>query len=180
MRILKCAKLKWNYKSLIAYIITLILAIMCGVVLYKLNKYSVYAYNFADFYVFYIFNFNNWSLFLAHFMRDIFYLYLIFVICYFTKFKFLAYPIFFVRCLFTVLYTIILFALLGTEGAISALIVFIPSSLCSIALCIFFGDQSKELCTPFAFICPAVLALINSVILMLLVNVVFRVIVVIV
>ena len=158
----------------------LILAIICGIVLFKLNKCTNYAYNFADYYVFYIFNFRNGSLFFSHFLRDIIYFYAIFAIAYFTKLKFLIFPIFFLRCLFTVLYVIILVGLLGTEGLIAALIVFIPSSLCSFAICIFFGEQSRELCDPVSFLFPAILALANSIILMLLINVVFRVIVVIV
>lgn len=180
MRIFKCDKLKWDIKCLISYAIVVILAIICGIVLFKINNISNYVYNFADIYIFYVFNFNSGSLFFSHFLSEIVYLYVVFLLVYFTKLKFLVYPILFIRALFTVLYIIVLCAFFGTEGIIVAVIVFIPSFLCSLAFYLVLCEQCRQLCVPFAYLCPAVCALINSVALLLLVNVIFRVIVVIV
>lgn len=180
MRILKRNKLKWEIKSIIAYGIALLLAIICGIVLFKLNNISSYVCNFADVYVFYVFNFKNGSLFFSHFLSELFYLYIAFLICRFTKLKFLVYPIYFIRALFFTLYAAILFSFFATEGVIVALIVFIPSFLLSTFFYILVCEQSKLLCPPYSYLCPAVLALVNSLIFLLLINVVFRLIVVIV
>ena len=180
MRIFKCNKLRWDKKCLIAYSIVMIASIICGIVLFKLNNISNYIYNYADTYIFYVFNFDNGRLIFSHLVSELFYLYIVFLLSYFTKLKFLVFPIAFLRTLFAVLYTAILFALLGTEGIIVALIVFLPSFLCSMLFLVFLCEQCKQLCTPLAFFIPAIIAVINTLILLLFVNVVFRVIVVIV
>ena len=180
MRILKCNKLKWNLKCLIIYGIVIIAAVICGIVLFKLNNISSYVFNFTDTYIFYVFNFKSGALFLSHFLTELVYFYLIFLIAYFTKLKFLACPVMFVRALFAALYSIILFSFFGTDGVVVALIVFIPSYVISLALCIFLCEQCKQFCPPYSYICPAFFALFSSIILLLLVNLIFRVVVVIV
>ena len=169
MRIFKCSKFKWDIRFLIAYAIVILAAIICGIVLYNLNSISHY-----------VFNFNSGKLFISHVLSELVYLYVVFLLAYFTKLKILVYPILFLRTLFTALYIIILCALFGTEGIIVAVLVFIPSFAFSVLFFIVLCEQCKQLCPPYSFICPAFLALLNSVILLLLVNVVFRVIVVIV
>ncbi|MDE7086858.1 MAG: hypothetical protein K2O67_01565, partial [Clostridia bacterium] len=114
------------------------------------------------------------------FLSELFYLYAVFLLAYFTKLKFLAFPIIFIRALFTAIYIVILCSLFGTDGIFVALIVFIPAFLCSTAVLIFLCEQCRHICTPLVYFVPAILALINTIILLLLVNVVFRVIVVIV
>lgn len=180
MRILKCNKLKWDFRYLIAYAVVTLIAIICGIVLYKLNSISNYVYDFANVYIFYVFNFNSGKLFVSHILSELVYLYVVFLFAYFTKFKILVYPLLFLRTLFTAVYVIILCSLFGTEGIIVAILVFIPSFFCSLFFFILLSEQCRQLCPPYSFICPAVLALVNTVILLLLVNVVFRVIVVIV
>lgn len=180
MRILKCNKLKWDKRCLIAYGIVIIASIICGIVLFKLNNISNYLYNYADSYIFFVFNFDNGKLIFTHILSELLYLYVVFLLCYFTKLKFLVFPIVFLRTLFAALYTIILTSLFGAEGIMVALIVFLPCYVCSTLFFIFLCEQCRELCTPFAYFCPAVIAAINTLILFLLVNLVFRVIVVIV
>ena len=167
-------------KYLIASLVTLLCSIICGIVLYNLNSISHYVYDFANIYIYYVFNFNSGKLFISHVLCELVYLYVVFLLAYFTKLKILVYPILFLRTLFTALYIIILCALFGTEGIIVAVLVFIPSFAFSVLFFIVLCEQCKQLCPPYSFICPAFLALLNSVILLLLVNVVFRVIVVIV
>lgn len=165
---------------MIAYIIVVILAIICGIVLFKLNNFSNYVFQFADIYIFYVFNFKNTSIFFAHLLSELFYMYVIFLLAYFTKLKFLCYPLTFLRTVFFVFYISLLCVFFGTEGILVALIVFLPSCIFSIGFLILLCEQCKELCNPFCYFAPAVVAIINSIILLLLVNVVFRVIVVIV
>ena len=180
MRIFNCDKLKWESKFIITSVIVIFASIISGIVLFKLSDFNDYAYNFADIYVFYIFNFKNGHLFLAHFLSDLFYFYAVFLICYFTKLKVLGYIILFIKALFAVFYCAVLFAFFGSEGLIVALIVFIPSFLLSLAIYLVILEQCRFLCKPFAFFAPAICALISSIVLLLLVNVIFRVIVVIV
>lgn len=180
MRIFNCNKLKWDKRHLIAYVIVIILSIICGIVLFKLGNISSYVYQYADTYVFYVFNFKNGSIFFSHILSELFYLYVVFLLAYFTKLKFLAYPIIFIRTTIIVIYAALLFSFFGAEGIIVAMIVFIPSFACSLALLIALCEQCGQLCKPLVFFSPAIAALINSIILLLFVNVVFRVIVVIV
>ena len=180
MRIFKSTKFKWDIRFLIVDGIVILAAIICGIVLYKFNSVSNYVYNFANIYIFYVFYFSSGSLFLSHILSELFYLYAVFLLAYFTKFKALAYPLLFLRTLFTAFYIVILCSVFGTEGLIVAILVFIPSFICSVAVFIILREQCRQICAPYSFICPAVLALINTVVLLLLVNVVFRVIVVIV
>lgn len=180
MRIFKCNKFKWDIRYLIVDAIVILAAIICGIVLYKLNSISNYVFDFANVYIFYVFNFNSGRLFISHILSELVYLYAVFLLAYFTRLRILAYPILFLRTLITALYVIILFSLFGTEGIIVAVLVFIPSFICSVAFFIILREQCRQICSPFSLICPAVLAVINTIILLLLVNIVFRVIVVIV
>ena len=180
MRIFNVSKLKWDKKYIIAHIIVIFAAIICGIVLYILNNINNYIYDFADVYVFYIFNFENGTLFFAHFLSELFFLYAVFAICFFTKLKFLACPLIFLKTLFTALYTIILCALFSTEGIIVVILVFIPSFVLSIIALIFLSEQCKIIRRPLCFFLPAIIALVSSLVFLLLINVVFRFIVVIV
>ncbi|MDE5943578.1 MAG: hypothetical protein K2H30_05150, partial [Clostridia bacterium] len=70
---------------------------------------------------------------------------------------------------------------LATFGGITvAILVFIPTSLISLALCWFAAEFCKCFNKKFALFLPAVLAVANTVVLLILVNVVFRVVIVIV
>ncbi len=180
MRILNSNKLKWDKKYLIAYIIVIIAAIICGIVLYILNNISNYIYDFADVYVFYVFNFQNGTLFITHFLAELFFLYVVFAIGYFTKLKFLACPVIFFKTLFTALYAIVLCALFATEGVIVVILVYLPSFILSVAAMIFICEQCKQIFQPLCFFFPAILALLSALIFLLLVNVLFRFVVVIV
>ncbi len=142
---------KADKKFIIAVIITLICAIICGIVLFKLVTINIYFKEFASNYVYYVFNFKNSTLIFSHIITEIFYLYLFFVIGYFTKFKYL--------CL---------------------IFVFIPTSLISIIFCCVTVEICKCINKKYCFFVPLAFAVINTIILLLLVNVVFRVVIVIV
>lgn len=179
MRILKTDKFKWELKYLIAIGITVILAIISGIVLYKISNISSYIFNFANSYVCFVFNFDNGALFFSHLLSNLFYLYIIFLLSYFTKVKFLSFLLLFIKSFFTVFYCIVLFVLFSIEGIVVALLVFIPCYI--VWLCCFAVVFLQCRCfgSPFVFFLPAVLSLADSIIMLLLVNFVFRVIVVI-
>lgn len=180
MRIFDFKKIKWDKRFLIYYTIVIIAAIISGIVLYITNNITTNFYNFAKNYIFVIFSFNNSSLFFGHFFSDLFYFYIAFLICYFTKLKFLSGILLFIKTFFTIYYLIVLFMLFSVEGIVAALIVFLP---CFILWVVFFSFICMHSCAvvrPYVFYAPLVLALVDCVILLLLVNLVFRFIVVIV
>ncbi len=179
MRILKTKKFNWELKYIIAYAIAVILAIISGIVLYKINNISSYIFNFANSYVCFVFNFNNASLFFSHLLSDLFYLYIAFVLSYFTKLKFLTVLLLFIKSFFTVFYCIVLFVLFSIEGIIVALLVFIPCYVLWLFCFAVVSLHYKCFESPFVFFLPAILSLADSVILLVLVNFVFRVVVVI-
>lgn len=170
----KCDK---NY--FIAAIITAVCAIISGIVLYIFANINIYFKNFADRYVFFIFCFDNVSLIFPHILSELLYLYLFFMAGYFCKFKFLSLIIVFVRCIFFAVYMAILIELSAFGGIAVALIVFFPVSVCSLFLCCFVTDACKNFSKRLVFFIPAILAVFNTLILLLLVNIVFRVIIVI-
>lgn len=180
MRIFNCKKLKWSKKFIIAYIIVIFAAIISGIVLYKINNISTYVYNFADRYIFYLFNFKNGNLFLAHFLVALFFFYLVFLLAYFTKLRCLSLFFIFCRCVFFVLYASVMCSFFGTEGISVVILVYIPSFVIGHLLFLFIAEQCRCVCAPLSYILPAIMALLNTLIFLLLVNVIFRAIVVIV
>lgn len=167
-------------KYLLACSIVIILAIICGIVLYIFAGISINTYSFADTYVFYIINFKNTRLFFAHLAVDVFYFYIFFFIGYFTKYKYLTCPILFLKWFFGITYTIILFTCFSIEGILVAIVVFLPSFLVSTLFCIIVCEYGKILKKNYAFLLGAVMALVSTTIMILLVNIIFRVIIVIV
>lgn len=179
MRIFNFDSVKPSKKYIIAYILAIMLGIMSGIVLFNLSSISAYLYDFADNYVYYIFNFNNSTLFFSHLLVELFYLYILFLLCAFTKLKFLTIPILFLRTLLASLYAAILFALFATEGLFIALVVYIPTYLVSAFLMVFICECFKIVCRPYSFFTPLALAVCSSLIFLLLTNTLFRFIIVI-
>ena len=172
--------IKLDKKYLIAVIIALLCAIISGIVLYNLVNMSYYFWNYAESYVYNVFSFNNGKLIVPHILSDLFYIYLVFAIGYFTRFKYLTLIPIFIRCVFFVIYTAVLIELNVLGGISVAIIVYVPISLCSLLFCYIVTDTCQILNKKIVFICPAVLAVINTIIFLILINVVFRVIIVIV
>lgn len=180
MRKFSFKEYKCDKKFLIAAIIALICAIICGIVLYKLVNINIYFKEFASDYIFYIFNFKNSKLLFTHILSEIFYLYLFFLIGYYTKFKYISLILIFIRCLYFSVYTCILIGLNAFGGITVAVLVFIPTSLSSLILCFLTVELCRIIDKKYCFALPAVFALINTLILTLLVNVAFRAVIVIV
>ncbi len=167
-------------KFLLAFLIALICSIICGIVLYKAVIFNEYLLNFANDYVFYVFNFENSTLLVSKVLTDLVYFYIIFSICYFTKFKYIALIPLFLRGLFFGIYTVILFAANSFGGAIVAIFVFIPASLISFFLCFIIAEYCKIVYKKYALVMPLVFAVANLIIYAMLVNLLFRLVIIIV
>lgn len=180
MRILNFNKIKWNKKFVLYYIFVIIAAIISGIVLYITNSLTTNFYNFAKNYIYLIFSFNNSSLFFGHLFSDLFYFYIAFLICYFTKFKFISGLLLFVKTFFTVYYLIVLFLLFSVEGIVAALIIFLPCYVFWVVKFSFICMHNCAVERPYIYFVPLIFSLLDGVLLLLLVNLVFRFIVVIV
>ena len=167
-------------KYFLAFIITLACSIICGIVLFKLVNINIYFKEFTSNYIYYVFNFKNSKLIFTHILSEVFYLYLFFVIGYFTRFKYISLILVFIRGIYFSIYTCILIGMNAFGGITVAVIVFIPASFISLVLCFFTVELCKVIDKRYCFVFPAAFALINTLILVLLVNIVFRVIIVIV
>lgn len=180
MRNLSFNGYKWDKRYLIASIITLICSIICGIVLYKIVTINIFFRNFAEEYIYYVFNFKNSTLLISHLLSELFYLYIFFLIGYFTKFKYLTLILVFVRGLFFAVYAAILIGLNALGGVSVAVLVFIPVSCVSLCLCWLTVEICKIINKRYVFFMPAIFAFIVTLIMIILVNIVFRVVIVIV
>ena len=180
MRNLSFNGLKWDKKYFIAVIIALICSIISGIVLYKLANISVYFCKYAEDYIFFIFNFKNGNLILPHILSELFYIYLFFIIGYFTRFKYLTLIFIFIRGLYFAVYTALLIELNALGGITVAVLIFIPVSVVSLFFCCLITDSCNILNKKLVLFAPAILAVTNTIIFLLLINVVFRVVIVIV
>lgn len=180
MRNLSFSVKKCDKKYILAFIITLLCAIVCGIVLYKPVTTNVYFINFANDYVYNVFNFKNTPIFFTHFLADLLYFYVFFLICYATKLKYLTLVFVYLKGLFFGIYAVILICVCAVGGVIVAIFVFIPATVLSFAICCIITEICKNFDKKYAFFVPLVLALLNGIILMLLINVLFRVVIIIV
>lgn len=175
----KC-KVIWDKKFVLAFLITLICAIICGIVLYKPVKSSIYLKDLAENYVYNVFNFKNSQLLLTHILTDVTYLYLILLISYFLKFKYLTLILVFLRGLFLGVYTAILGGLNSFGGIIVAIFVFVPSTLLFLVSCCIVAEFCNKFYKTYAICMPVVLAVIDCIIYAILINVLFRIVIIIV
>ena len=180
MRNLSLKGVKWDKKFLCAYLLTVICAIICGIVLCIFIDNVNYFDVFTQDYVYYVFNFKNGSLIFTHLLAELLYLYITFLICYFCKYKYFCLFVIFLRSLFFGLYTALLFSVSAIGGITVALIVFIPTAFISLAFCYIVAECCKIFNKKYVFFIPAILAVINCLVLVFMVNVVFRLIIIIV
>lgn len=175
MGIFDVKKFKCDKKFLICCGITIFCAILLGIVLYKTTNINVYFKNFTSEYVYRVFHFKSGSLFFSHCVGEIFYLYLFFVIAYFCKIKIAVLPVLFIRCLFSVIYCIILCAFFSLGGIFILITVYLPSVVLSLVCGYFISEGLGCVKKNYVFFAPLALAVINSVVLLVLVNVLFRI-----
>lgn len=180
MRIFSFKNCKPDKVFYISAIIALICAIICGIVLSIFVNFNIYFKEFATNYVFFIFNFKNSKLIFTHLLSELFFLYIFFLIGYFTKLKYFSIIIIFIRGLYITVYCVILFSVNAFGGITVAIFVFIPSSLISLIACCITVDMCKYFDKKYCFFVPLLISVINTLIFILLVNVIFRVVIVIV
>lgn len=180
MRNLSFKGLKVDKRYLIAVLIAILCSIISGIVLYNLANMSIYFWDYAENYVCMIFNFKNGSLIFPHLLGELFYIYLFFVIGYFTRLKYLTLIPVFIRVTFFVIYIAVLIELNVLGGITVAIIVYVPISVISIIFCCITTETCRIINKKAVFFFPAILAVSNTLIFLFLINVVFRIIIVIV
>lgn len=177
MRNLSFCDVKWDKRYFAAFIVTLVCSIICGIVLCKLVTTNTYLRNLTCEYVYNVFNFNSGTLFVARLLVDLLFFYAVFLLCYLTKLKYVTLALFFLKGLFFGVYTVILVGVNAFGGVLVAVFVFVPSSLVSIAAAYVIAEFCRIADKKYACFAPAVLSLADAVVLLLLVNVLFRVVI---
>lgn len=173
-------EIKWDKNYIIVLLSAFLLAIICGIVLYKIANISFFFEKYAHDYVACVFAFESGRLLATHALKELFYLYAFFAVARFTRFKAATAVIIFIRTLVCVFYCAVLFGSLGFGGVCSAVIIFIPCSLASAVSCWFVAECCRSLEIRHALLCPAAFALANCLLMMVLLHVVFRILIVIV
>lgn len=180
MGIFDFKKFKCDMRFLICFGIAVLLAIISGIVLHKIVAVNLYFINFTSDYVYCVFHFKNWTLFFSHFISEAFYLYVFLLIAYFIKIKYVVLPVLFVRSLFSVVYCIILCTAFGLGGVMICILIYIPTVLLSLVCSYFIVEGNGCVGKNYLFFLPLALAVAISVVLLLLVNVLFKVVIMIV
>lgn len=180
MRILSFKEIKWDKNYIIWLIVAFLLAIICGIVLFKIADIGTFFADYAQVYVVCVFEFDNGKLLLSHLLSELCYLYAFFAIAYFTKFKVLTAIILFFRTLICVFYCAVMFSVLGFGGVMAALIIYIPTFIESVLFCYFVAETCRIVSKNYVYFWPMTLALLNCVFLLIMLNVVFRLLIVIV
>ena len=176
MRALRFPELKWDRRYIIAYIITIFLAIICGIVLFKVTTMSIYLQNYASEYIYYVYNFKNGTLVVQRLLYGMVYGYALFIIAYFTRRRYFTVPVLFFKAGLGAIYACMLISVGGFAGVLSVIFMFVPSTACSLFLNIFLIENCKSFgrAAPLA---PLILTAADVIIFLILLNVVFRVIV---
>lgn len=180
MRNLSFSKQKWDKRYFIAFLVALVCSLICGLVIASQVVASTYLRRLATDYVSNVFNFNNAALVCAHFFGDLLFFYLFFVIGFFAKIKYINLVIVFFRGVFFGIYIVLIVSANSFVGFIVVLLVFVPTTLISLAVCYLISEYCLCFENKLVFALPAVLALIDMIIMLLLVNIVFRVVIIIV
>ncbi len=180
MRNFNFGEFKPDLKYVLAFGITLICSIICGIVLYKPVNCNAYFRDFVSEYVYNVFNFKNVTLAVPHTIADLIYFYILFFVCYLTKFKYVTLVLIFIRGLFLGIYSSLLVVVCAFSGVLVLVLVFLPTSLFSLALCLAIAEGCKKFDKKCASWIPAALAAVSCVVLVLLVNILFRVVIIIV
>ena len=180
MGIISFDRIKIDKNYIICLFIAFGLAIIFGVVLFKIANIGDYFVIYAQKYVDYIFSFNNGALFFSQFLREACYLYAFFLLAYFTRFKYASSIILFFRTVICVFYCAVFFSSFGFGGVLVAVIIYIPSFILSAAACWFVVESCRAVLQRYVFFYPLALALADCIVFLLLLNVVFRILIVVI
>lgn len=180
MRNLSFCREKADKRYLLAFVIALICSIICGIVLCKALSGSAYLRNLACDYVYNVYNFNNSPLFFLRLLCDAVYFYVVFAICRSKKLKYFSLILIFLRGAFFGIYFALLATVSALGGVMVMIFVYIPSVIVCVLLCYALADLFKCCDKKIIYALPAIFALADGLILLIFVNVVFRVVIIIV
>lgn len=169
--------IRFDKRCVIAYLITVILAIISGIVLCSITQINPYMLNYASEYVYFVYNFKNASLFFPRLFFGLLYGYLYYLIACCTRFRLLALPVLFLRTMMSAVYTALIISVTAFGGIIVAVTVYIPSSLVCLALNLLLIETCRLFNKKFSIFLPAAFALFCAVFEWLLVNILFRMII---
>lgn len=177
MRTFDISRFKITKKHLIAYICVVSAAVILGIVLCKTVQTNPYMQNYASEYVYYVFNFRNIALLFSRLFYELIYLYTFFLISYCTRFRFIALPVLFLKCMLSSVYAVLIISVSAFGGVLVAVFVFIPSALISAVAEIFVIENCRCFNKRFAYLVPLVLGVAVMLAECLLLNVLFRVVI---
>lgn len=163
-----------------AFIFVCLCGIMCGIVQCKSITSNIFFKQFSYAYVYNVYNFNNGTLFMSRLMNNLLYLNLFFFLPKIRRAKYFTLIFSFIKCLFIGVYCVLLVSINLFSGVIVLLLVFIPMSLLSIGLCFYLAEYGCCLELRFVNFLPCILALLDSLLFLVLLNLLFRVVVVII
>ena len=176
MRIFSFPRIKLDRRCVIALISTIILAIICGIVLCKTTQVNPYMQNYASEYVYFVYNFRNASLVFPHLFYELVYGYAFFLIAYCTRYRLLSMPLLFLKCMISGVYVVLIISVSAFGGTLAAVFVFIPVTHVSVFLNAFLIETCRFFNKKAAVCMPAVFAVVAILVETILLNVVFRVI----
>lgn len=165
---------KWDKKYLIAFLIALICSIICGIVLYKTVISNIYFRNLVSDYVYNVFSFKNSALIFPHLLISLVYLYVVFLIAYFTKFKYVTLIFVFLKGIFFGIYISIIMSVNSFGGIVVGIVVYIPSSLIVLIFSYLIAEFCKKIDNKYAVFMPAAATAIDTLIFAILINILFR------
>ena len=174
MRNFSICDYKWDKKYFFAFLIAVICSIICGIVLYKPAISNIYLRDLVYDYVYNVFNFKNSSLIFPHLLVGLIYFYAVFLVAYFTKFKYLTLIFVFLRGVFFGVYISIIMTANAFGGIVVGLIVYIPSSLISFSFCYLIVEFCKVFDSKYALFLPVAAAVLDTLFFIVLINLVFR------
>ena len=177
MRAFRFFELKWDKRYIIVYIVAIILAIICGVVLCKTTHMSLDLQNYAAEYIYYIYNFHNGTLVVQRILYGLVYGYALFCIAYLTRWKFFVVPVLFLKAGLSTVYAYMLISTAGFTGVMAVIFMFVPSAVVSLILNIFLIENCNSFGRGVAPFLPLIVTASEVIIFLLLLNVVFRVVV---
>lgn len=180
MGIFSFDKKSLDKKYIIAYIIVVLCGTVCGIVLFKSAKVNGYLKGYAQNYVNYVYSFKNASLIFPRLFCETAFCYIFYFLGKKGAVRFLSLVVVFLRVLFVGLYTAMLFSCYSFGGAMAALLVYIPLSLFS--LFCYFASVQFSCCVnkKYRIFFPLALVTASVILQLIVVNIVFRVIIIIV
>ncbi len=171
--------LKKNSNYYFAFIVAVSAGIVSGIILFKITDLTQFFCAFAQDYIKRVFEFDNGALFLSALFKEACVNALAFIFgAVFIKLKFLTVPVMFFRAAFASLYCAVMFVYCGFSGVMTGVVVYIPYTLlCFAGGAMIFSSSCFTLRRP--VLLPVAVTFAEALLLVILVNTVFRVIVVI-